>query len=150
MTAIDERASVKRSRASKEISRSPLQVLTHTYPAGFIGGLHRHDSEEILYVMSGSIRLSIDGQRKTYREGDIAFIPAHAEHGFATLMESRIDVYQSAGVTTYLTVSTGERVDNEIVILETVPVRSSEEIRMRRYTPRPAVGGRHVANWTMR
>jgi unsaturated pyranuronate lyase len=149
MKLIEERAPAKRSHASEKANDSSFQVLSHTYPAGFIGGLHRHNSEEILYVMSGSVRVSIDGKRRTYREGDIAFIPAHAEHGFVTLMESKIDVYQPAGAMTYLTVSSGERVDNEIVILETVPIRPIEQRSMRRYTPRPEVGGRHTANWSI-
>lgn len=149
MKVIEERAPAKRSHSSEKAYDSSFQVLSRTYPAGFIGGLHRHNSEEILYVMSGSIRLSIDGQRKTYREGDIAFIPAHAEHGFVALVESRIDVYQPVGATTYLTVSTGERVDNEIVTLETVPLRLAEQSRTRRHTPRPEVGGRHTANWSI-
>lgn len=42
--------------------------------------LHKHEHEQISYVVRGSLKMTVAGQTKLMREGDIAVIPGNVEH----------------------------------------------------------------------
>jgi quercetin dioxygenase-like cupin family protein len=48
-------------------------------PAGMTGVGHRVSHEEVMHVMSGTIRLRIDGESADLGPGDVAIVPAGAE-----------------------------------------------------------------------
>ena len=52
---------------------------------------HHHPHEQIGYVLSGQVELTIDGHVKTLGPGDAYYIPQNAPHGFKVLTEQRLE-----------------------------------------------------------
>ena len=52
---------------------------------------HTHDQEQIGYILSGNVSLSIAGIRESLGPGDGYRIPANTEHGFAVSLESKLE-----------------------------------------------------------
>jgi quercetin dioxygenase-like cupin family protein len=41
---------------------------------------HKHEHEQISYVVKGTLKMTVGGETKLMREGDIAVVPANVEH----------------------------------------------------------------------
>jgi quercetin dioxygenase-like cupin family protein len=41
---------------------------------------HKHEHEQISYVVKGALKMTVGGETKLMREGDIAVIPGDVEH----------------------------------------------------------------------
>lgn len=61
-----------------------------SYPTGVRVGLHVHDGEEAHLVERGEVRFAVDGERRVFHAGEIAFAPIGSEHGFVTLTEATL------------------------------------------------------------
>lgn len=68
------RSCVSPSRGSSQLCAWRLDV-----PADLEGVAHRPNREEILLVLDGEIRITLDGVRATLRQGDVALVPANSE-----------------------------------------------------------------------
>jgi len=51
-------------------------------PPGGGPALHRHDFEEMFYLLEGEVELTFRGERVTARAGETINIPANAPHAF--------------------------------------------------------------------
>jgi quercetin dioxygenase-like cupin family protein len=54
-------------------------------PQGFTVGLHKHGGDEIFRVLSGVVRLHVDGTNTDIESGRTVVIPPRTEHGFRIL-----------------------------------------------------------------
>lgn len=55
---------------------------------------HHHPQEQIGYVLSGKVEITIDGLTKTLGPGDAYRIPPNAPHGFTVLTEQRLEILE--------------------------------------------------------
>lgn len=62
------------SRGSGQLCAWRLDV-----PADLQGVAHRPTREEVLLVLEGQLRLTMDGVRSELQPGDVALVPAHSE-----------------------------------------------------------------------
>jgi quercetin dioxygenase-like cupin family protein len=68
------RSYVSPSRGSNQLCAWRLDV-----PADLEGVAHRPNREEILLVLDGEMRITLDGVRAKLRQGDVALVPANSE-----------------------------------------------------------------------
>lgn len=52
--------------------------------------LHAHDSEQMSYILQGALRVIVDGEEITVREGEVLHIPAGVPHQ----AEAREDTFE--------------------------------------------------------
>jgi len=64
------------ARGSRELCAWHIEIPGHTE-----GVRHRVSREEVLYVLSGTIRASLDGQADAAAAGDVIVVPAGAQFG---------------------------------------------------------------------
>jgi len=62
------------SRGSKELAAWRLDV-----PVGLQGVAHRPTREEVLLVLAGQLKVTLDGIEHLLQPGDVALVPAHSE-----------------------------------------------------------------------
>ena len=66
---------------SRKIVAGERQVLAQIYlKRGAIVPLHRHDSEQMTYVLQGALRFMVGGEETIVREGEVMHIPGGVEH----------------------------------------------------------------------
>jgi quercetin dioxygenase-like cupin family protein len=82
------------SRGSRELCAWRVDV-----PAGTAGVAHRVSREEVLYILSGSLQVSLDGEPCEARPGDAIVVTAGAE--------LRLGNQASTGATAWVTTTTG-------------------------------------------
>jgi quercetin dioxygenase-like cupin family protein len=68
------RSYVAPSRGSSELCAWRLEV-----PAGLEGVAHRPNREEVLLVLEGELRITLDGVPAELHQGDVALVPANSE-----------------------------------------------------------------------
>ena len=68
------------ARGSRELCAWHIEIPGHTE-----GVRHRVSREEVLYVLSGTIRASLDGQAEDAAAGDVIVVPAGAQFGVDNL-----------------------------------------------------------------
>jgi quercetin dioxygenase-like cupin family protein len=55
---------------------------------------HSHESEQMTYILSGSLRLRLPDREVTLNEGDVLHIPSNVEHSAVALEETLdLDVF---------------------------------------------------------
>lgn len=63
------------------MSYSPkLMLVRHKAEPGWVGAAHSHPHEQIVYVVSGTIQLTVAGIAHTLRAGDSLYVAGSAEH----------------------------------------------------------------------
>ena len=82
------------ARGSRELCAWHIEIPGHTE-----GVRHRVSREEVLYVLSGTIRASLDGQAEDAAAGDVIVVPAGAQFG--------VDNLGSEPATAWVTTSAG-------------------------------------------
>jgi quercetin dioxygenase-like cupin family protein len=71
-----------------------LMLVKVDFKKGRIGTLHHHPHLQISYVASGSFEITVSGEAKILRGGDVYFIPENAVHGAVCLEDGLlIDVF---------------------------------------------------------
>ena len=70
------------ARGSRELCAWHIEI-----PGRTEGVRHRVSREEVLYVLSGTIRASLDGQAEDATAGDVIVVPAGAQFGVDNLGE---------------------------------------------------------------
>lgn len=81
------------SRGSRELCAWRLRV-----PADLPGVAHRPTREEVLLVLDGDLRVTLDGVSSVLRPGDVVVVPADAEFQVGS---------GAAGATAWITTSPG-------------------------------------------
>ncbi|MBL7815251.1 MAG: cupin domain-containing protein [Saprospiraceae bacterium] len=71
-----------------------LMLVKVAFEKGRVGALHHHPHLQISYVASGSFEITISGESKILRGGDVYFVPENAIHGAVCLEDGLlIDVF---------------------------------------------------------
>ena len=58
---------------------------------GCVIAKHSHESEQMTYILSGSMKLCLPNQEVTLNEGDVLHIPSNVEHS-AIALEDTLDL----------------------------------------------------------
>ena len=80
---------------SRKIVAGERQVLAQIYlKRGAIVPLHRHDSEQMTYVLQGALRFMVEDEETIVREGEVMHIPGGVEHQSEALEDTfELDVF---------------------------------------------------------
>ncbi|MCP9763537.1 cupin domain-containing protein [Lacihabitans soyangensis] len=71
-----------------------MMVVKVAFEAGGIGAMHSHPHTQASYVASGKFDITIDGNTKTLKGGDVYFVPSDLVHGAVCLEAGElIDVF---------------------------------------------------------
>jgi quercetin dioxygenase-like cupin family protein len=71
-----------------------IMLVKVAFEAGGIGTLHHHPHLQMSYVASGAFEITISGEAKILRGGDVYFVPSDAIHGAVCLEEGvLIDIF---------------------------------------------------------
>lgn len=71
-----------------------LMLVKVAFQKGGIGTTHKHPHLQISYIASGVFEITVDGEIRTLKEGDVYFIPSDILHGAICLEEGiLIDVF---------------------------------------------------------
>ena len=81
------------ARGSRELCAWHIEIPGHTE-----GVRHRVSREEVLYVLSGTIRASLDGQAEDASTGDVIVVPAGARFGADNLADEPATAWVTTSV----------------------------------------------------
>jgi quercetin dioxygenase-like cupin family protein len=71
-----------------------LMLVKAAFEQGGIGATHKHPHLQISYIANGIFEITIDGEMKTLKEGDVYFVPSNVPHGAFCLVNGiLIDVF---------------------------------------------------------
>lgn len=71
-----------------------MMVVKVAFEVGGIGAMHSHPHTQASYVASGKFDITIDGNTKTLKGGDVYFVPSDLVHGAVCLEAGElIDVF---------------------------------------------------------
>ncbi len=78
-------------------SSQQMMLVRHCMDAGWVGARHSHPHEQLIYIVSGEIALTIGDDNYTLRTGDSIMIPGGAEHQATAPVASEVlDVFAPA------------------------------------------------------
>ncbi len=72
------------------VSGEKVMLAIHQVAGGTVVDPHRHESEQILYVLSGTIRFRLGEEEREMDSGDFAVVPSNAEHGAHALADTKV------------------------------------------------------------
>ncbi len=80
---------------SRKIVAGEREMLVQAYvKRGCLVPMHAHDSEQMTYVLQGSLRFLVAGEEITVREGEVLHIPSGVEHQSEALEDTfELDVF---------------------------------------------------------
>ncbi len=80
---------------SRKIVVGDRLLLAHVYlKRGALVPIHRHDSEQVTYVLEGALRVHVDAEEVTVREGEVLRIPGGVPHQAEALDDTlELDVF---------------------------------------------------------
>ena len=80
---------------SRKIVAGEREMLVQVYvKRGCLVPMHAHDSEQMTYVLQGSLRFLVGGEEITVREGEVLHIPSGVEHQSEALEDTfELDVF---------------------------------------------------------
>jgi quercetin dioxygenase-like cupin family protein len=83
---------------SRKIIPGDRMMLAHVYlKRGALVPMHRHESEQMTYVLQGSLRFHVGTEEITVREGEVLRIPSQTEHQAEALDDTlELDVFTPA------------------------------------------------------
>ncbi len=81
------------ARGSRELCAWHIEIPGHTE-----GVRHHVSREEVLYVLSGTIRASLDGQAEDATAGDVIVVPAGARFGADNLADQPATAWVTTSV----------------------------------------------------
>ena len=80
---------------SRKLITGEREMLAQVYlKKGALVPLHAHDSEQMSYILQGSLRMFVGGDEITVREGEVLHIPSQVEHQAEALDDTlSLDVF---------------------------------------------------------
>jgi quercetin dioxygenase-like cupin family protein len=80
---------------SRKIVSGEREMLAQIYlKRGALIPIHAHDSEQMTYVLQGSLRFLVDGEEIVVREGEVLHIPSRLAHQAEALEDTlELDVF---------------------------------------------------------
>jgi quercetin dioxygenase-like cupin family protein len=71
-----------------------LMLVRHYFEKGWVGARHSHPHHQLVYVVSGTIRVDVDGRVFDVQAGDSFVVDGDVEHQASALAESEVlDVF---------------------------------------------------------
>jgi quercetin dioxygenase-like cupin family protein len=71
-----------------------LMLVRHYFEKGWVGARHSHPHHQLVYVVSGTIRVDVDGRTFDVHAGDSFVVDGGVEHQASALEESEVlDVF---------------------------------------------------------
>jgi quercetin dioxygenase-like cupin family protein len=71
-----------------------LMLVRHYFEEGWVGARHSHPHHQLVYVVSGAIRVDVDGRTFDVRAGDSFVVDGGVEHQASALEASEVlDVF---------------------------------------------------------
>jgi mannose-6-phosphate isomerase-like protein (cupin superfamily) len=61
-------------------------------PTDAVGAVHHHLGDELIRVVKGKIRFTVDAEQRTCHAGDLVVIPPRIKHGFVVEEEAVVEV----------------------------------------------------------
>ncbi len=61
-----------------------------SFEKGAVGEVHRHEHEQVSYIVSGSFRYTADGETYELKAGDSYYVAPNVSHGAVALEDSVI------------------------------------------------------------
>ena len=80
---------------SRKIVTGDREMLAQIYlKAGCVVPMHSHESEQMTYILQGALRVVVDGEEMTVREGEVLHIPSGVPHQAEALEDTfELDVF---------------------------------------------------------
>ena len=77
------------------LAHSPhLMLVKHLFKKGWVGAAHAHPHQQLVYVVSGSIAITVAGETQTANAGDSFVVDGGVEHQATALEDSEVlDVF---------------------------------------------------------
>jgi quercetin dioxygenase-like cupin family protein len=94
---------------SRKVIAGGRMMLAHVYlKRGALVPMHRHESEQMTYVLQGALRARVGDVEVTVREGEVLHIPSNVPHQAEALDDTlELDVF-SPGRSDWVTMTDGE------------------------------------------
>lgn len=75
----------------------PMMLVRHRMEPGWVGAAHSHPHEQLIYILSGEIALTVDGSTYVLHAGDSVMVPGDVVHQASAAVESEVlDVFTPA------------------------------------------------------
>ena len=80
---------------SQKVVAGEREMLAQIYlKRGALVPMHTHDSEQMTYILQGALRVVVDGEEITVREGEVLHIPSRVPHQAEALEDTfELDVF---------------------------------------------------------
>ena len=80
---------------SRKIVSGEREMMAQIYlKRGALVPIHTHESEQMTYILQGSLRFLVDGEEVIVREGEVLHIPSHVPHQAEALEDTlELDVF---------------------------------------------------------
>ena len=80
---------------SRKIVTGEREMLSQIYlKRGALVPMHKHESEQLTYVMQGALRFFVGGEEAIVREGEVLVIPSWIEHQVEALDDTlTLDIF---------------------------------------------------------
>ena len=80
---------------SQKIVAGDREMLAQIYlKRGALVPMHAHESEQMTYILQGALKVLVDGEEITVREGEVLHIPSWAPHQAEALEDTfELDVF---------------------------------------------------------
>lgn len=65
-----------------------IEVTKISFPKGQGAQLHRHPEEQVMYVLSGRLKVTLEGEQYEVGPGEATFNPGNAKHGVEALEDT--------------------------------------------------------------
>ena len=80
---------------SQKIVTGDREMLAQIYlKRGALVPMHSHESEQMTYILQGALRVIVDGEEMTVREGEVLHIPSGVPHQAEALEDTfELDVF---------------------------------------------------------
>jgi len=80
---------------SQKIVTGEREMLAQIYlKRGALVPMHSHESEQMTYILQGALRVIVDGEEMTVREGEVLHIPSGVPHQAEALEDTfELDVF---------------------------------------------------------
>lgn len=80
---------------SRKIVAGDRLMLAHVYlKRGALVPIHQHESEQVTYVLEGALRVQLDNEEITVREGEVLRVPGGVPHQAEALDDTlELDVF---------------------------------------------------------
>jgi len=80
---------------SRKLVTGEREMLAQIYlKKGALVPMHKHESEQLTYILQGALKFLVDGQEMTIREGEVLHLPSNVPHQAEALDDTfELDIF---------------------------------------------------------